>query len=274
MASDNLTFEQQVFELTNQERIEKGLQPLKANAELNYVADKYAEDMSNGKFFSHIEPDGSTPRDRLEEVGYEAQRIGENIAKGQRTPQQVVQAWMKSSGHRANILNRNFTEIGTGFFNNHWVQNFGSGDLNPDTVLASPTSSEAGSNSISGSDVSTTQSVMGYTLDESTSEPDQESNSDIDYEKYGLINDGLYNLPSEGDAKLNDFIISQGENTDLSEQFVLDNRQILGSDTPFETPSRFASSNLFVENQNTGNLVTQIDQLPSYMGVDCRTTKL
>jgi hypothetical protein len=164
---------------------------------------------------------------------------------------------MKSSGHRANILNRNFTEIGTGFFNNHWVQNFGSGDLNPDSTIASLTPSETSSNPTSASSDSAKQSVMGYTLVKS----DQESSGEINPEKdKPLVNDGLYNLPSEGDAKLNDFIFSQGENIELKEQFVLDNRQILGSNTPFETASRFATGNLLMENHNTGNWFAQINQ--------------
>ncbi|MUH00322.1 hypothetical protein F7734_51860 [Scytonema sp. UIC 10036] len=256
MAS-NLTFEQQVIELTNQERTKKGLKPLKANAELNYVADKYAEDMSNGKFFSHTAPDGSKPWDRLKAIGYEAQRVGENIAKGQRTPQQVVQGWMNSSGHRANILNANFTEIGTGFFNNHWVQNFGSGDRNP--ISRIPGSSQIASNSTPESVVPTTQSVMGYTaFVKNVSNPDQESRSDTDYHKGDwLLNGGLNRLPSEGDGRFDGSIISQVENADLIEQVVLDNKHNLGFSTPFETPPSFAASIPFTEIQNTGDWFAQ-----------------
>ncbi len=261
MALNNLTFEQQVIELTNQERAKKGLQPLKANAELNYVADKYAESMSNGNFFSHTAPDGSKPWDRLKTIGYEARTVGENIAKGQRTPQQVLYGWMNSSGHRANILNPNFTEIGAGSYNNHWVQNFGSGDRNP--ISKVPSSSQIASNSPSKSAVPTTQSVMGYTAsDDFVYEPDQESSSDIDSQKADwLLSGGLDSLPSEGDQRLDDLIVSQGENADLIEQFVLDNRQIIGSNRPFETPPGFATSNLLMGNQNTENWFPQIEQV-------------
>ncbi len=140
MASDNATFEQQVLELTNQERAKSGLPPLAANAELNYAADKYAELMSQNRYFSHTGPDGSQPWDRAKAVGFEAQTMGENIAAGQKTPQQVVQAWMDSPGHRANILRPSFTQLGVGFDNNYWVQDFGSNDRNPASNIPGATS--------------------------------------------------------------------------------------------------------------------------------------
>ncbi len=135
---NNGTFEQRVLQLTNQERAKNGLAPLKGNAELNYAADKYAEVMAQRHVLSHTGPDGSTPRDRAKAVGFEAQTIGENIAVGQKTPEQVVDAWMKSPGHRANILNPRYTEIGVGFDKNYWVQDFGSNDTNPTSKI--PTS--------------------------------------------------------------------------------------------------------------------------------------
>jgi hypothetical protein len=138
MATNSPTFEQQVLDLTNQERAKNGLAPLKGNAELNYAADKYAEVMAQRHVLSHTGPDGSTPRDRAKAVGFEAQTIGENIAVGQKTPEQVVDAWMKSPGHRANILNPRYTEIGVGFDKNYWVQDFGSNDTNPTSKI--PTS--------------------------------------------------------------------------------------------------------------------------------------
>jgi hypothetical protein len=146
MATNNLTFEQQVVELTNEERAQNGLPPLKENTELNYAADQYAEQMSESGVLSHTGPDGSQPWDRAEAVGYEAQTMGENIAAGQKTPEQVVADWMNSPGHRANILNPKYTEIGVGYDDNFWVQNFGSGDLNPDSYIPnSPSSDSSGS---------------------------------------------------------------------------------------------------------------------------------
>ncbi len=80
------TFEQQVLELTNKFRADNGLAPLKANAELNYSADKYAELMSEKRYFGHQGPDGTSPRQRMNAVGFDAQIVGENIARGQTTP--------------------------------------------------------------------------------------------------------------------------------------------------------------------------------------------
>lgn len=147
------TFEEQVLDLTNQERAKNGLSPLQANAELNYTAEKYAKDMSDGHFFSHTGPDGSQPWDREKAAGYEAQVTGENIAVGQTTPQQVVQDWMNSPGHRANILRPQFKDLGVGFNNNYWVQDFGSGDTNPNSYIPS------GSNSVASASNSTPTST-------------------------------------------------------------------------------------------------------------------
>ena len=128
-------FEQRVIALTNAERTERGLAPLASNAELNEAADRHAEDMSANRYFSHVGLDGDRAWDRAEDVGYSSNGFGENIAWGQDTPEEVVAAWMKSPGHRANILNTSWKDIGVGFENEYWVQNFGTGDLNPDTLV-------------------------------------------------------------------------------------------------------------------------------------------
>lgn len=130
-----LTFEEQVLKLTNDIRIENGLSPFKANRELNYAADKYAELMSAKNYFSHTGPDGSTPWERMKAVGFQAQTMGENIAFGQQTPEAVVKAWMDSPGHRANILNPRYTQLGVGEDKRYWVQKFGSDDLDPTTNI-------------------------------------------------------------------------------------------------------------------------------------------
>ncbi|KOP25301.1 SCP-like extracellular [Hapalosiphon sp. MRB220] len=142
MTSNNMTFEQQVVELTNQERAKNNLPALKENVELNYVADEYAKQMSERRVLSHTGADGSLPWERAEAIGYEAQIMGENIGAGQTTPEQVVKDWMNSPGHRENILNPKYTEIGTGFHNNYWSQEFGSGDLNPISKIPNSPSSE------------------------------------------------------------------------------------------------------------------------------------
>jgi serralysin len=145
----NSTFVDQVLVLTNQFRAQNGLAPLKANLELNAAAQGHSEDMANQDYFDHIGKDGSKPWDRAKAVGYEARTMGENIAAGQITPESVVQAWIDSPGHRANMLNANFTELGVGYmyldndtglvnYYSYWTQLFGSGDINPVSNLPTP----------------------------------------------------------------------------------------------------------------------------------------
>lgn len=98
--------------------------PLVASSEkLTCVARAYAKDMSNRHYFSHTDPSGRSPFDRMVAAGITYRAAAENIAQGQRTPQEVVDAWMKSDGHCANIMGP-YRIVGTGFFNDYWVQDF------------------------------------------------------------------------------------------------------------------------------------------------------
>ncbi|TRM11611.1 hypothetical protein FH966_07835 [Lentibacillus cibarius] len=119
-------FEQQVVELTNKERTARGLEPLKVDAELSKVAREKSRDMATSNYFSHNSPNYGSPFDMMKQFGISYSTAGENIAKGQRTPQQVVEAWMNSEGHRKNILKPEFTHIGVGYVEqgNHWTQQF------------------------------------------------------------------------------------------------------------------------------------------------------
>lgn len=118
------TFEQQVADLVNAERRKQGLPALTHRADLKNVAEKKAMDMINSNYFSHNSPNYGSPFQMLKTFGISYRTAGENIAKGQRTPQEVMNAWMNSSGHRANILNQNFDSIGVGFYQGAWVQMF------------------------------------------------------------------------------------------------------------------------------------------------------
>ncbi|MBD1859810.1 CAP domain-containing protein [Leptolyngbya sp. FACHB-1624] len=118
-------FEQQVFDLTNQQRAQFGLAPLSLNLTLNDVAEKHSQDMAGNNYFSHQGRDGSQPWDRMRAEGYNYSRAAENIAFGQPTAQDVVTAWMNSPGHRQNILDPNLQEIGVGYYDGYWTQNFG-----------------------------------------------------------------------------------------------------------------------------------------------------
>lgn len=123
------SIENQVIQLTNQERAKYGLKPLKANWELSRVARYKSADMRDKGYFSHTSPTYGSPFDMIKSFGLSYRSAGENIAAGQTSPQQVVQAWMNSEGHRANILSSDFTEIGVGYAKGgsqryYWTQMF------------------------------------------------------------------------------------------------------------------------------------------------------
>lgn len=124
--SDVNAFEQEVVKLTNAERTKAGLAPLKTDDQLMAAAREKSQDMQSKNYFSHTSPTFGSPFDRMKALGITYKSAGENIAQGQRTPQEVVQAWMDSPGHRANILNEKFTHIGVGYVKsgNYWTQQF------------------------------------------------------------------------------------------------------------------------------------------------------
>ncbi|MBE4909918.1 LysM peptidoglycan-binding domain-containing protein [Bacillus luteolus] len=123
-ASSPSTFENQVATLVNQERAKHGLKPLQHRADVKNVAQKKAEDLINSNYFSHTSPNYGSPFQMLKTFGINYQAAGENIAKGQKTPQEVMNAWMNSPGHRANILKPEYDTIGVGFYHGAWVQMF------------------------------------------------------------------------------------------------------------------------------------------------------
>ena len=120
------SFEQQVIDLTNEKRASRGLKPLNANWELSRVARYKSQDMANNKYFSHTSPTYGSPFNMIKNFGIKYRSAGENIAYGQRTPAQVVNSWWNSAGHRANMLNANYTDIGVGYGanGNYWTQMF------------------------------------------------------------------------------------------------------------------------------------------------------
>ncbi|MBD8836463.1 serine protease [Paenibacillus sp. CFBP 13594] len=117
-------FATQVVKLVNAERAKAGLNALTSDALLDKVAVAKVKDMSNNNYFDHQSPTYGSPFDMMKQFGVTYSYAGENIAKGQKTPQEVVTAWMNSAGHRANILSKNFTHIGVGFYNGYWAQEF------------------------------------------------------------------------------------------------------------------------------------------------------
>lgn len=120
------SYEQRVIDLTNQRRVQNGLPALKANWQLSRVARYKSQDMHDKRYFSHTSPTYGTPFTMMRNFGITYSAAGENIAMGQATPEAVVNAWMNSEGHRANILNRNYTQIGVGYVadGKYWTQMF------------------------------------------------------------------------------------------------------------------------------------------------------
>lgn len=126
-ADTELSFAKQVVELVNEERAKAGISPLTIDAGLENAALVRTSEIQTN--FSHTRPNGNSFATAIQEAGVTYRRSGENIAWGQRTPEAVVNAWMNSDGHRANILNKNFSRIGVGYLTNgsgtpYWVQLF------------------------------------------------------------------------------------------------------------------------------------------------------
>ncbi|WP_079528856.1 CAP domain-containing protein [Halobacillus hunanensis] len=119
-------FQEQVVQLTNQARKKNGLKPLKINSELSKVAKKKSTDMAKNNYFAHISPTYGSPIQMLKQFGIEFNYAAENIAVGQKTPDEVVQDWLDSPGHRKNIMNEQVTQIGVGYTEEgqHWTQLF------------------------------------------------------------------------------------------------------------------------------------------------------
>ncbi len=101
---------------TNQYRQQYGCPPLTLDEKLTQAAQKHSEDMALNDFFSHTGSDGSSPWDRIRATGYDFLTAGENLAAGYPDAKSVVDAWMNSEGHRTNILNCDFEEIGVGYY--------------------------------------------------------------------------------------------------------------------------------------------------------------
>ncbi|GGU98683.1 CAP domain-containing protein [Streptomyces spectabilis] len=120
--------EAQVLALVNEERAKVGCRPVTADDRLAALAEGFSADMAERGFFAHTDPDGATPWDRAEKAGIK-DLGGENIARGQADAQAVMDAWMNSPGHRANILNCDYKTLGVGAHfapgGPWWTQDFG-----------------------------------------------------------------------------------------------------------------------------------------------------
>lgn len=119
-------FEAEVIRLVNEIRRQNGLSALTANWELSRVARYKSQDMLDNRYFSHTSPTYGSPFQMIKAFGLSYRTAGENIAKGYDAPKAVVDGWMASSGHRANILNPSYTQIGVGYVaqGHYWTQMF------------------------------------------------------------------------------------------------------------------------------------------------------
>lgn len=125
-ASSVSEYEKRVVELVNEIRAENGLSKLTLNTELSAVARLKSQDMKDKNYFSHTSPTYGSPFDMMKQFGISYRTAGENIAYGYATPESVVDGWMNSPGHRANILNSSYKEIGVGYVasGHYWTQMF------------------------------------------------------------------------------------------------------------------------------------------------------
>jgi hypothetical protein len=123
----------EVLARVNEARKKAGLVPLRSNPRLDQAAQRHAEDMLARGYFAHESPEGQTVRERARAAGYDWRNIGENLAENQRSVDEVLDTWMRSPGHRHNILNPDFRELGVGLalgrsgrgYRVLWVQAFG-----------------------------------------------------------------------------------------------------------------------------------------------------
>ena len=122
LPSDNISFREEVLSLVNEERTKRGLSPLTYCYEAQKAADLRADEIQ--KSFAHTRPDGRDCFSVFDDLKIDRFMCGENIAYGYPTPEDVMEAWMNSEGHRANILNKNAKEIAVSMKNNYWVQIF------------------------------------------------------------------------------------------------------------------------------------------------------
>ncbi len=132
---DSGAVREEMLALVNSARKKAGLKTLRLNSVLHKAAQAHAEDMLARGYFAHESPSGTTVRERSRKAGYNWAAVGENIAFGQTSVDEVMETWIDSPGHRKNILSRNYTEMGVGLalgkgpdgkYQILWVQNFGS----------------------------------------------------------------------------------------------------------------------------------------------------
>jgi uncharacterized protein YkwD len=130
LAFNSDTFDQQILNLVNEERAKVGADPLQIDQQLDLAADLHSQDQAGMNQMTHAGSNGSDIGTRANDVGYDFSTLGENVAAGYLDAESVMSGWMGSSGHRENILNADFKEIGIGYETGsdgtpYWTQDFG-----------------------------------------------------------------------------------------------------------------------------------------------------
>ncbi len=131
----------QLLDAHNRHRAQHRIPALTINVKLTAAAQKHAQWMFNNRNMSHTGANGSSFADRIRAEGYNFRTGGENIAAGYKSVEAVMDGWMKSQGHRANILNHNYKEVGLGVVNNYWCADFGtpiSGNAATEIIIELP----------------------------------------------------------------------------------------------------------------------------------------
>ena len=123
------TVEQQILRLVNDERSKAGLSNVEMDTSLSHTATLKSEDMRDHDYFNHTSPTYGSPFEMMKSFGIDYKYAGENIAAGQPSAESVMKSWMNSPGHKANILNKNYTHIGIGHvtggkYSHYWTQQF------------------------------------------------------------------------------------------------------------------------------------------------------
>ncbi|MFF2457071.1 CAP domain-containing protein [Peribacillus simplex] len=126
---ESQSVEQHVLSLVNEERLKRGLPSLKMDTSISHVAILKSEDMRDSNYFNHTSPRYGSPFEMMKSFGISYKYAGENIAAGQPSADAVMKSWMNSPGHKANILNKNYTHIGIGHvtggkYTHYWTQQF------------------------------------------------------------------------------------------------------------------------------------------------------
>lgn len=126
---ESQSVEQQVLSLVNEERSKRDLPSLKMDTAISQVAILKSEDMRDSNYFNHTSPSYGSPFEMMKSFGISYKYAGENIAAGQPSADAVMKSWMNSPGHKANILNKNYTHIGIGHvtggkYTHYWTQQF------------------------------------------------------------------------------------------------------------------------------------------------------